>query len=127
MTFADASLIALRVFREVAARGTLTAAAAALGYTQSAASRQIAALERAVGGRVLARHHDGVRLTPAGRIVLRRAAAALDEIDAGTRELASAGAGPAAGGTVRLGWFASAGATVVPRALELLRRAHPEV
>ena len=36
MTFSDASLTALRVFREVAERGTLTAAATALGYTQSA-------------------------------------------------------------------------------------------
>ena len=46
MAFTDVSLTALRVFREVAERGTLTAAAAALGYTQSAVSRQIAALER---------------------------------------------------------------------------------
>lgn len=42
MAFTDASLTALRVFREVAERGTLTAAATALGYTQSAVSRQIA-------------------------------------------------------------------------------------
>jgi DNA-binding transcriptional LysR family regulator len=49
MAFKDASLTALRVFREVAERGTLTAAATAPGYTQLAASRQIAALER--GGR----------------------------------------------------------------------------
>ncbi|MGW3543460.1 LysR family transcriptional regulator [Nocardia niigatensis] len=46
----DASLTALRMFREVAERGTLTAAATALGYTQSAVSRQIASLERG-GGR----------------------------------------------------------------------------
>ena len=49
VAFTDASLTALRVFREVAERGTLTAAASALGYTQSAVSRQIAALERAAG------------------------------------------------------------------------------
>jgi hypothetical protein len=49
MAFTDASLTALRVFSEVAERGTLTAAAAAMGYTQSAVSRQIAALERAAG------------------------------------------------------------------------------
>lgn len=42
MAFTDASLTALRVFREVAERGTLTAAATALGYTQSAVSRQLA-------------------------------------------------------------------------------------
>jgi DNA-binding transcriptional LysR family regulator len=124
MAFADASLTALRVFREVAARGTLTAAAAALGYTQSAASRQIAALERAAGARLLERRHDGVHLTAAGRIVLRRAAAMLDEADAAARELAGR-AGE--GGTVRLGWFASAGGALLPRALTLLRETHPEI
>jgi DNA-binding transcriptional LysR family regulator len=76
MAFTDASLTALRVFREVADRGTLTAAAAALGYTQSAVSRQIASLERAAGAPLLERRHDGVRLTAAGRIVVRRAASA---------------------------------------------------
>ena len=51
MDFTDVSLVALRVFREVAERGTFTAAATALGYTQSAVSRQIASLERAAGAR----------------------------------------------------------------------------
>lgn len=41
-------LVALRVFQEVAERGTVASAAAALGYTPSAVSRQIAALERVV-------------------------------------------------------------------------------
>jgi DNA-binding transcriptional LysR family regulator len=72
MTFSDASLTALRVFREVAERGTLTAAATALGYTQSAVSRQIASLERAAGVQLVERRHDGVRLTPAGHVVVRR-------------------------------------------------------
>jgi DNA-binding transcriptional LysR family regulator len=40
MAFTDASLTALRAFREVAERGALTAAAAALGYTQSARARR---------------------------------------------------------------------------------------
>src|SRR4051812_39451912 len=124
MTFADTSLTALRVFREIAARGTLTAAATALGYTQSAVSRQIATLERAAGARLLDRRHDGVRLTPAGRIVLRRAATILDEADAATRELAGR---PTTAGTVRLGWFASAGAALVPRALTLLRESDPAI
>src|SRR5882757_7243435 len=82
MAFTSASLTALRVFREVAERGTLTAAAAALGYTQSAVSRQIASLERAAGTPLLERRHDGVRLTPAGQVVVRRAATVIDEVDA---------------------------------------------
>ena len=124
MAFSDVSLTALRVFREVAERGTLTAAATALGYTQSAVSRQIASLERAAGTPLLERRHDGVRLTTAGRIVLRRAATVVDQVDATARDLAGL---PAEQGTVRLGWFASAGTWLVPRALATLRRTHPAI
>ncbi|MFC3897593.1 LysR family transcriptional regulator [Lentzea rhizosphaerae] len=125
MAFTDASLVALRVFREVAERGTLTAAATALGYTQSAVSRQIAALERAAGAVLLERRHDGVRLTAAGRLVLKRAAVVVDQVDAGARELA--GLSEEDESTVRLGWFATAGAWLVPAALVALRRSHPSI
>lgn len=120
----DMSITGLRVFREVAERGTLTAAADALGYTQSAVSRQIAALEHATGATLLERRRDGVRLTAAGHVVLRRAVNVLIELDSAARELAGL---PDEGGTVRLGWFASAGAVLVPRALAALRRTHPAI
>jgi DNA-binding transcriptional LysR family regulator len=120
----DMSITGLRVLREVAQRGTLTAAAEALGYTQSAVSRQIAALEHATGTTLLERRRDGVRLTTAGHVVLRRAVNVLTEIDAIGRELDGQ---PDEGGTVRLGWFASAGAVLVPRALTALRRTHPTI
>ncbi|HET6503626.1 MAG TPA: LysR family transcriptional regulator [Amycolatopsis sp.] len=124
MDFTDVSLVGLRVFREVAERGTFTAAAAALGYTQSAVSRQIATLERAAGTPLLERGRDGVRLTPAGHVVLRRAASVLAEIDGTARELAGL---PAEAGRVRLGWFISAGAVLVPRAVAAVRRSHPAI
>ncbi|CAM5566928.1 MULTISPECIES: LysR family transcriptional regulator [Streptomyces] len=122
MDFTDVSLTALRVLRAVAERGTFTAAAASLGYTQSAVSRQIAALERAAGAELLERRRDGVRLTAAGRVVMRRATVVLDEIDATARELSGL---PGQAGTVRLGWFPSAGAVLLPRALTALRRTDP--
>ncbi|MFI0165828.1 LysR family transcriptional regulator [Streptomyces sp. NPDC017095] len=122
MDFTAVSLTALRVFRAVAEQGTFTAAAASLGYTQSAVSRQIAALERAAGAELLERRRDGVRLTAAGRIVMRRATAVLAEIEATARELSGL---PGQSGTVRLGWFPSAGAVLLPRALAALRRTHP--
>ncbi|MFI6675665.1 LysR family transcriptional regulator [Kribbella sp. NPDC050470] len=124
MDFTDVSMVALRVFREVAERGTFTSAATALGYTQSAVSRQIAALERAAGARLLERRREGVRLTAAGQVVLRSAAGVLDQLDATARELAGL---PETGGTVRLGWFPSAGAVVLPRAISALRRTHPSI
>jgi DNA-binding transcriptional LysR family regulator len=48
----------------------------------------------------------------------------LDQIDATTRELAGL---PAEAGTVRLGWFTSAGAVLIPRAIAALRRTHPAI
>jgi DNA-binding transcriptional LysR family regulator len=124
MDFTDVSLLGLRVVREVAERRTFSAAAVSLGYTQSAVSRQIAAVERAAGAPIFERRRDGVRPTAAGRVVLRHAAAVLDEIDAADRELRGL---PAQTGTVRLGVFPSAGAVLLPRALTLLRHTRPGI
>lgn len=124
MDLSGVSLVALRVFQEVAERGTLTAAAAALGYTQSGVSRQIAALERATRTALLDRRRDGVALTAAGQVLLRRAAVVLAELDATGRELAGL---PARAGTVRLGAFTSASGVLLPRAIAALRRTHPAI
>jgi DNA-binding transcriptional LysR family regulator len=114
----DTSLTALRVLREVAERGSFSAAAVATGYTQSAVSRQVAALEAAAGRALFERRRDGVRLTEAGRMLLRRAARALDELDAAEREL---NGGRPERVPIRLGAFTSAGAWLVPRAAARLR------
>jgi DNA-binding transcriptional LysR family regulator len=117
---ADFSPTGLRVLREVAQSGSFSAAARALGYTQSAVSRQVAALEAVAGRRLFDRGRHGVALTAAGRRLLPRAIRILDELDAAARE--AAGAEPA-GGPVRLGAFALAAAGLVPRALASLPRA----
>ncbi|MFF7651611.1 LysR family transcriptional regulator [Streptomyces sp. NPDC007983] len=121
----EMTLAGLRVLREVAERGTFTAAADALGYTQSAVSRQVAALEQATGTRLFDRHPGGVRLTGAGRGLLRHAVVALDALDAADRELR--GEEEAERGRVRLGFFPTAGAVIVPQALATLRREHPHI
>ncbi|MER7985278.1 LysR family transcriptional regulator [Streptomyces noursei] len=120
----DVTLVGLRVLREVAERGTITAAAEALGYTQSAVSRQVAALEQAAGARLFDRHPNGVRLTTAGRALLRHAVVALEALDAADRELRGVAAED---GRVRLGFFPSAGAVLVAPALATLRREHPHI
>ena len=120
----DVSLVALKVLREVADRGSFSAAAQSLGYTQSAVSRQVAALEHGVGARVFDRRPDGVRLTAQGRVLLRHASVVLDELDAADRELKGQ-AHPAT--SVRLGAFASAGGWLIPRALAAVRRTDPGI
>ncbi|MFB4295764.1 LysR family transcriptional regulator [Actinomadura sp. NTSP31] len=118
----DFTVAGLRVLREVAERGTFTAAAEALGYTQSAVSRQVAALEQASGTRLFDRHPGGVRLTGPGRTLLRHAVVALDALEAAGRDLRGT---PDAGGRVRLGFFPAAGAPLVAGALAALRREDP--
>lgn len=68
----------LRVLRQIAESGSFIAAAARLGYTQSAVSRPAASLERSAGTTLLERRPDGVRFTPAGLTLLRHAHTILD-------------------------------------------------
>jgi DNA-binding transcriptional LysR family regulator len=120
----EPSLTGLRVLREVAERGSFTAAAAELGYTQSAVSRQVAALERATGQKLFDRRTGGVTLTAAGLTLLRHAVVALDAVAAAERELSGL---PPDRGVVRLGTFPSASALILPRSLATLRRTHPGI
>src|SRR4028119_1978112 len=77
----------LRVLREVAARGSFSAAADALSFTQSAVSQQIAALEREAGAILVQRSARGVRLTEAGEAVVRHADAILARLADAEAEL----------------------------------------
>ncbi len=113
----DFSPTGLRVLREVAQTGSFSAAAASLGYTQSAVSRQVAALEAAAGRRLFERGRHGVTLTPAGARLLTSAVRVLDELDSARRELAGE---QTDGRPVRLGAFATAAAGLVPKALAAL-------
>jgi len=63
----------LRVLREVAAHGSFSAAAESLAFTQPAVSRQIATLEAEAGTRLVDRTARGVRLTPAGELLVEHA------------------------------------------------------
>jgi DNA-binding transcriptional LysR family regulator len=115
----------LRVLREVAAKGSFSAAAESLAYTQSAVSQQIAALEREAGARLVERSARGVRLTEAGRALVRHADVILARLADAEAELeAIAGL---RGGRLRLASFATAGATIMPRAIAAFRERHPGV
>jgi DNA-binding transcriptional LysR family regulator len=122
---AELSLTGLRVLREVAAQGTFTGAAASLGYTQSAISRQVAALEAAAGAPLFERRPRGVRLTEAGSMLLRHAGSVLDEVEAARRELE--GLSATATGRLRVGAFPTAAAALLPRALAALRARRPGI
>ena len=86
----------MRVLREVAQRGSFSAAADALAYTQSAVSQQIAALEREAGTRLVERNARGVRLTDAGRALVEHADAILARLADAEAELEAIAASAAA-------------------------------
>jgi DNA-binding transcriptional LysR family regulator len=115
----------LRVFCEVARRGSFTGAAEACGYTQSGVSRRIAALERASGGPLFRRRARGVQPTPAGEVLHLHAVALLDALAAAVDAVCAVRDGT--GGRLRIGSFATASAALVPVALADLRRAAPAV
>ena len=106
----------LRVFVEVARLGSFTAAAPALGYTQSAISRQISALEDEAGMALFDRLPRGVRLTEPGQRLLSHAKAVLDRLEAARRELSDLR--ELATGRLRVGAFATADAALVPHAID---------
>ncbi|MEV7503303.1 LysR family transcriptional regulator [Streptomyces sp. NPDC093018] len=120
----DFSSTALRVLRQVADSGSFTAAAAQLGYTQSAISRQAATLERSAGAVLFERRFDGVQLTPAGLTLLRHARTILDSVAAAEQELTGSAAPTA---PVRVGMFPSAGAVILPGVLTRLASAAPHL
>jgi DNA-binding transcriptional LysR family regulator len=79
----------LRLLREFAERGTIAATAAALGYTPSAVSQQLAALEREAGAALLDRSARKAELTDAGRRLVEHAGEILALIEAAEADLSA--------------------------------------
>jgi DNA-binding transcriptional LysR family regulator len=120
---AEFTLAGLRIVHQVAAAGSFTRAAEMLGYTQSAVSRQVAAMEAAAGAPIFDRSRRGVALTPAGQVLVRRAA----EILAGMAEteLELAGLRDRLAGRLTVGAYPTAAMALVPRATAQVTSGHP--
>jgi len=115
----------LRVLREIARTGSMTAAARSLAYTQPAVSHHVNRLEAEVGTALVVRHGRGVRLTEAGRALVAHADAILARLADAEEEVAAI-AGLRAG-RVRLAAFPTAAAAFVPAALASLHARAPDV
>ncbi|MEJ7893190.1 MAG: LysR family transcriptional regulator [Solirubrobacteraceae bacterium] len=115
----------LRVLREVASRGSFSAAADALHFTQSAVSQQIAALEREAGTTLVERNARGVRLTEAGEVLVRHTDVILARLADAEAELEALSG--LRGGRLRLAAFPSAGSSIAPTAIARFRERHPSV
>jgi molybdate transport repressor ModE-like protein len=111
----------------VARTGSFGRAAAELGYTQSAVSQQIGALERIVGEKLIDRP-GGPRkasLTEAGAVLLRHAEAIAARLDAARADIAALRAGES--GRVRIGTYQSIGARLLPAAMRRFADEWPAV
>ena len=115
----------LRYFVALAQCGQYRRAADQLGLSQPSLSQQIAALETALGVRLVERGRRGIALTPAGREALRHARTVLDDVAQLTGLSSAMAAGLA--GTLHLGSTPTIGPYILPRLLKHLHADHPDL
>jgi DNA-binding transcriptional LysR family regulator len=117
----------LAALEALESEGSFGRAASKLGYTQSAVSQQIAALERIVGEQLVERPGGPrpVALTEAGLLVLRHARAIVARLQAARADLGALSAGEA--GSLRIGTIQSVGAKILPEVMRRFSRAWPAV
>jgi DNA-binding transcriptional LysR family regulator len=114
----------LRLLREVALHGSIAGAARTLSFTPSAVSQQLSKLEREAGVALLERRPRSVRLTEAGRLLAGHAGEILDRIELAESELRALL--PADARSLRLITFSTAGAALVPTALDYFAERRPQ-
>ena len=121
----ELSLRRLRMLRELHRRGTVTAAAAALHYSPSAVSQQLAQLEREVGVQLIEKLGRRVRLTELGLLLNEHAEDILASAERATVALESAQGGVTA--RLEAGVWASVASGLLPSALTALAVDHPGI
>lgn len=117
--------IHLDTLRTVLRTGSFTDAGHELGYTGSAVSQQMSALERVVGTRLFERDAHRIRPTATAAFIAERAAEPLGRLRALENDIQSHLRGEI--GTLRLGAFQSLSERLLPAALSAFRLAHPGV
>jgi DNA-binding transcriptional LysR family regulator len=126
-TLRDVEIRHLAALGAVADTGSFGRAAAQLGFTQSAVSQQIAALERIVGEPVFERPGGPrpVEITPAGEVLLRHARVVLGRLREAEQDLAALRAGEQ--GRIAIGTFQSVSVRILPAVLAALKAERPGV
>ncbi|GGH47062.1 LysR substrate-binding domain-containing protein [Microbacterium album] len=114
----------LRLLRELQLRGTVTAVAAALNYSSSTVSQQLARLEEEVGVALTEADGRRVRLTSLGEVVAAHAGRVL-ALEEETRGLLDAAA--PSPGTLRIAAMQTAALALIPAALSRLSEWRPDL
>jgi DNA-binding transcriptional LysR family regulator len=115
----------LRLFRDVADAGSITAGAERSALALAAASTRVRQMEADLGATLLTRSRAGVALTPAGHTLLKHARLLLSQSARMREDLAAFGGGQA--GEVRLLANTNALTEFLPEALSSFLAAHPGV
>jgi DNA-binding transcriptional LysR family regulator len=115
----------LRVFSAVVAAGSINKAAANLGYTPSAISQHITALQRETGLRLIERSGRGIETTTTGLLLAKEAATALEQLASLDSVVADLRAGRV--GRLSISYFASAGAAWIPPLVAALTQEFPNL
>jgi DNA-binding transcriptional LysR family regulator len=115
----------LLTFRAVAHERSFSRAARELALSQPSVSNQVAALEREIGVRLLAREPGGLRLEPEGAILLEHADAIAERLALARTQLAEAARGYRE--RLKIGAFPTALAGLIPAAIDRVRADHPEM
>jgi DNA-binding transcriptional LysR family regulator len=116
--------VRLLLLRELADRGTMTAVAAACGYTSSAVSQQLAVLEREAGVQLLERVGRRVRLTHEGWRLVAHARIVLGALETAERDLRAA---DTPRGPIDIACFSTFAAVHVVPALVAAQERYPEL
>ena len=111
----------LRYFVSVAEEGNISRAAQKVFLTQPALSRQIKALEEAIGQRLLDRQAHSIRLTPAGQTLLQEARELLRHADLTVERVRAMGDGI----RLRVGYAPSLATDILSVAVEVFTLKHP--
>jgi DNA-binding transcriptional LysR family regulator len=115
----------LQALHAVSTFGSVTGAATALHLTPSAISQQLAKLQRDVGQRLVEPYGRGVRLTPAGSLLARRAHAILAEVENAESELDRQRNHVI--GELEIAGFATAARAILPQTVARLRKDHEQL
>ncbi|WP_026820369.1 LysR substrate-binding domain-containing protein [Arthrobacter castelli] len=115
----------LELLWELKIRGTLAEVAAALRYSPSSVSQQLALLEKEAGVELLRKTGRGVQLTPQAEILVDHTAGLLERLEQAESDLAASLT--TVTGSVRLAVFQSAALALMPGALTAMRHAYPDV
>jgi DNA-binding transcriptional LysR family regulator len=115
----------LRVLRAIIATGSIRAGATALGYSPSAVSQQLAALQRETGLQLFERAGRGIEPTVAGRVLATEAEALFEAVGRVERTIGDLRAGRV--GSLSIRYFGSAGAAWLAPTVAVLRTEFPDL